>query len=49
LVEINGRKYEPNEMEDIFLPTLEKPYWKFTFKNGKILYATGNIILEHKY
>jgi hypothetical protein len=49
LVEINGRKYEANEMTDIFLPTQEKSFWKFTFKNGKILNATGNIILEHKY
>jgi hypothetical protein len=47
LIEINGRKIDPEEVKEINVPEKNDFVWEFTFKDDSTINATGNITVKY--
>jgi hypothetical protein len=44
-LEINGIAYKRTDIQNISMPDKLQSYWEIVYKNGMIIWATGNITI----
>lgn len=44
-LKINERNYKKTDISKINMPSKQGPYWEIVYKNGMIIWATGNVTI----